>query len=94
MLYDVTTLYFETFHSDDLRIPGFSKDNKPQQPQIVVGLLVTQSGFPLVYEVFSGNTFEGKTMLPILKQFMDNHPGAKPIIVADAAMLSEERLDE
>lgn len=94
VLYDVTTLYFETFHSDDLRIPGFSKDNKPQQPQIVVGLLVTQSGFPLVYEVFSGNTFEGKTMLPILEQFMDNHPGAKPIIVADAAMLSEERLDE
>ena len=94
VLYDVTTLYFETFHADDLRIPGFSKDNKPQQPQIVIGLLVTQSGFPLVYEVFAGNTFEGKTMLPVLERFVSKHPGVKPIIVADAAMLSEERLGE
>jgi len=41
VLYDVTTLYFETFKSDELRITGFSKDNKPQQPQVVIGLLVT-----------------------------------------------------
>lgn len=94
VLYDVTTLYFETFQSDELRIPGFSKDNKSQQPQIVVGLLVTQSGFPLVYEVFAGNTFEGKTMLPVVENFMKQHKEVKPIVVADAAMLSEERLTE
>lgn len=94
VLYDVTTLYFESFHSDDLRLPGFSKDNKSQQPQIVIGLLVTQSGFPLSYEVFPGNTFEGKTMLPIVERFIKMHPEIKPIIVADAAMLSEERLTE
>lgn len=94
ILYDVTTLYFETFKADELRIPGFSKDNKSQQPQIVVGLLVTQSGFPLVCEVFPGNTFEGKTMLPVLESFMKEHKDIKPIVVADAAMLSEERLTE
>jgi hypothetical protein len=94
VLYDVTTLYFETFQSDELRIPGFSKDNKSQQPQIVVGLLVTQSGFPLAYNVFPGNTFEGKTMLPIVENFIGEHKETKPIIVADAAMLSEERLAE
>lgn len=94
VLYDVTTLYFETFQSDELRIPGFSKDNKSQQPQIVVGLLVTQSGFPLAYDVFPGNTFEGKTMLPIVENFIREHKETKPIIVADAAMLSEERLEE
>lgn len=94
VLYDVTTLYFETFKSDELRIPGFSKDNKSQQPQIVVGLLVTQSGFPLVCEVFPGNTFEGKTMLPVVESFGKKHKGVMPIVVADAAMLSEERLTE
>jgi len=52
VLYDVTTLYFETFKSDELRVEGFSKDNKPQQPQIVVGLIVTRQGYPLSYEVF------------------------------------------
>lgn len=94
VLYDVTTLYFETFKTDELRMPGFSKDNKPQQPQVVVGLLVTQSGFPLSYEVFSGNTFEGKTMLPIIEEFISEHRETKPILVADAAMLSAERLQE
>jgi hypothetical protein len=94
VLYDVTTLYVETFQSDELRVQGFSKDNKSQQPQIVVGLLVTQSGFPLVYEVFLGNTFEGKTMLPVVENFIKQHKGVKPMVVADAAMLSEERFTE
>ena len=52
VLYDVTTLYFESFTADELRKQGFSKDSKSQQPQIVVGLLVTTGGFPLGYEVF------------------------------------------
>lgn len=94
VLYDVTTLYFESFKADELKIQGFSKDNKSQQPQIVIGLLVTQSGFPLSYEVFAGNTFEGKTMLPVVEKFISDYPQAKPIVVADAAMLDEERLTE
>ncbi len=92
VLYDVTTLYFESFKADELQIQGFQKDNKSQQPQIVIGLLVTQSGLPLSYNVFAGNTFEGKTMLPVVEDFMPKHPQAKPIVVADAAMLDEERL--
>lgn len=94
VLYDVTTLYFESFKADEFKNQGFSKDNKSQQPQIVIGLLVTQSGFPLSYEVFAGNTFEGKTMLPVVEQFIAGHPRVKPIIVADAAMLDQERLAE
>jgi len=94
VLYDVTTLYFESFKADEFKSQGFSKDNKSQQPQIVIGLLVTQSGFPLISEVFAGNTFEGKTMLPIVEKFISEHPHSNPIIVADAAMLDEERLTE
>lgn len=92
VLYDVTTLYFETFAADDLRIQGFSKDNKSQQPQIVIGLLVTREGFPLGYEVFPGNTFEGKTMIPVLETFAKKHAVATPIVVADAGMLSQENI--
>jgi transposase len=94
VLYDVTTLYFESFKADEFKKEGFSKDNKSQQPQIVIGLLVTPSGFPLSYDVFAGNTFEGKTMLPVVEDFMAKHPQSKPIIVADAAMLDQERLAE
>lgn len=94
VLYDVTTLYFETFASDELRVPGFSKDSKSQQPQIVVGLLVTRTGFPLGYEVFKGNTFEGKTMIPVLEAFAVAHGVTTPTVVADAAMLSHTNVAE
>lgn len=94
VLYDVTTLYFESFKADELRMPGFSKDGMHQQPQVVVGLLVTKSGFPLGYEVFPGNTFEGKTMLPVLDDFCAKHNVATSTIVADAAMLSESLLGQ
>jgi len=94
VLYDVTTLYFESFKADELRIPGFSKDGKSQQPQIVLGLLVTNTGFPLGYEVFAGNTFEGKTILPVLRAFMARVDTKDLVVVADAAMLSEKVLNE
>lgn len=98
VLYDVTTLYFESFHEDDketgLRKTGFSKDNKPQQPQVVIGLLVTADGFPLGYEMFQGNTFEGHTMLPVLEKFQEAHHVATCTVVADAGMLSFENIEE
>lgn len=94
VLYDVTTLYFESHEpDDDLKARGFSKDDKSKQPQIVVGLLVTHQGFPLTHEVFKGNTFEGHTMLGVLQEFKGRHPQANPIIVADAAMLSQENMN-
>jgi hypothetical protein len=67
LFYDVTTLYFESFTEDVLRKNGFSKDNKSEQPQILVALMVTKEGFPIVFEVFSGNTFEGHTIFPWLR---------------------------
>ncbi|MDP2302117.1 MAG: IS1634 family transposase [Ignavibacteria bacterium] len=94
VLYDVTTLYFETFKSDNLRSEGFSKDNKPQQPQIVVGLIVSRQGYPLSYEVYAGKTFEGKTMLDILDKFTKRNGVKRPIVVADAAMLSHDNIVE
>jgi hypothetical protein len=66
VLYDVTTLYFESFKNDEFKRPGFSKDSKSNQPQIVIGLIVTKEGFPVHYEVFNGNTFEGNTFIPIV----------------------------
>lgn len=93
LFYDVTTLYFETFDSDDLRKPGFSKDGKSQQPQILVGLMVTPEGFPVCYEVFAGNTFEGHTMLPIINSFIKEHGVKQFTVVADAAMISNVNIE-
>lgn len=94
VLYDVTTLYFETFKTDTLRKPGFSKDNKHQQSQIMVGLMVTREGFPVSYEVFAGNTFEGTTFLPSILAFKALHKIDTLTIVADAAMLSLDNMQK
>ena len=94
LFYDVTTLYFETFQEDELRQNGFSKDNKSQQPQILIGLIVSQEGFPVGYEVFSGSTFEGHTILPVVKEFIRKHAVKEFTVVADAAMISSENVHE
>ena len=92
LFYDVTTLYFETFKEDDLRRNGFSKDNKSQQPQVLVALMVTKEGFPIAYEVFAGNTFEGHTIIPVIKSFIIKNKVKEFTIVADAAMISNENI--
>jgi transposase len=88
VFYDVTTLYFESFKPDELRKPGFSKDNKPQQPQVLIGLIVDSQGFPVAYEIFPGNKFEGHTLIPVISAFKKKHAINKLTVVADAAMIS------
>ena len=92
LFYDVTTLYFETFKDDDLRKNGFSKDNKSQQPQIVVALMVSKEGFPIAYEIFPGDTFEGNTFIPVIKDFVNKHQVKNLTVVADAAMISDDNV--
>src|SRR3990170_2032505 len=94
VFYDMTTLYFDAEDEDDLRKIGFSKDGKFQNPQIMVGLLVGAGGYPIGYDIFEGNTFEGKTLLPVLEKIEKQYELGKPIVVADAAMLSHKNLTE
>lgn len=92
VFYDLTTLYFEAEDEDDLRKIGFSKDGKFQQPQIMLGLLVGEGGLPIGYDIFKGNTFEGHTLLPTLKNIQQKYGFSSPIVVADAALLSHDNL--
>jgi len=92
VFYDVTTIYFEAQSEDDLRKTGFSKEGKHQHPQIVLGLLVSKGGYPLAYDIFEGNQFEGNTMLPIIDSFKQKYNLKKMIVVADAGLLSKENV--
>lgn len=94
VFYDVTTLYFESFKEYEFQKPGFSKDNKSNQPQIVIGLVVTDDGFPIHYEVFEGNKAETKTFLPVVKAFKAKHQIETLTVVADAAMFSKMNFDD
>lgn len=92
VFYDMTSLYFEAEDEDDLRRIGFSKDGKFQNPQILLGLLVGERGYPIGYDIFEGNTFEGKTLLPVLERIEREHCFGRPVVVADAAMLSRDNV--
>jgi hypothetical protein len=88
VLYDVSTLYFEADQGDGFREPGFSKERR-LEPQITIGLLTGQDGFPLMISAFEGNRAETKTMLPVIEKFMAAHQLPDVTVVADAGMISE-----
>lgn len=92
VLYDVTTLYFEVQKEDEYRKPGLSKERR-LEPQIIIGLLVNQDGFPLGLQSFEGNTAETKTILPVIETFRAEHRLDTITVVADAAMLSLKNLE-
>ena len=90
LFYDCTTLYFESFTPDELKQNGYSKDGKFNQPQVLLALLVTQSGLPIGYEVFPGSTFEGHTIPPILEKIKTKYDLQQVVFVADSGLLSKE----
>lgn len=94
VFYDVTTLYFEIDHEDEIRKTGFSKEGKHQNPQIVLGLLVSVDGYPMAYEIFEGNKFEGYTMLPVIDGFRKRYNLEKLVVVADSGLLSNDNIDQ
>jgi hypothetical protein len=93
LLYDVTTLYFEAENEDDLRKVGYSKERRID-PQIVVGLLVDRTGFPLEIGCFEGNAAETTTLVPIITAFAERHDltDTPMVVAADAGMLSASNL--
>lgn len=92
VFYDMTTLYFESGDEDDLRKTGFSKDGKHQNPQIYLGLLVASKGYPIGYDIFQGDSYEGDTLLPIIEKFEKKYQLDKPVVIADAGLLSKQNI--
>lgn len=92
VFYDMTTIYFEASDEDDLRKTGFSKDGKHQSPQIFLGLLVGVGGYAIGYDIFEGNIYEGHTLIPFLEHISKKFNLDKPIVVADAGLLSNENI--
>ena len=92
VFYDVTTLYFEIEREDGLRETGYSKEGKHQNPQILLGLLVSTDGYPLAYEIYKGKKFEGDTLLPVVNLFRRRYRLKNIIVVADAGLLSNKNI--
>jgi len=92
IFFDATTLHFETFETDSFRSLGYSKVGKHNQPQIVVGLMVTREGLPLGYEVFPGNKWDGHTIVSALTRVKRRSGVNRVVFVADAGMSTEKNI--
>ena len=94
LFYDVTTLYFDSDKPDKLRKPGYSKDGKHSNPQIVLGLLVSGDGCPLAYAIHEGSKYEGHTMLPVVTDFVEKYKLEEFVVVADSGMMSDANVSD
>jgi transposase len=95
VLYDLTTLRFESTRTDlgNLRQFGYSKEMRPDCTQVVFGLLTDEEGIPLGFEVYPGNTFEGETLKSIVTKMKKKFQVKRFIFVADRGLLSKRNLE-
>jgi len=94
LYYDLTTISFETNCQDAIREFGFSKDGKHQHVQIMLALIVTKSGLPIGYEIFKGNTYEGHTLIPTIKDLQKKYRITKITLVADSGLISRDNIKD
>jgi transposase len=93
LLYDVTSTYFEgDAEGNALAQRGYSRDSRGDRPQVCLGLVVTEEGFPLGYEVFAGNRHDSTTVQTIIEAMERKHGSLGRVWVMDRGMVSEENL--
>ena len=92
MLFDVTTLYFESTEDDELRQFGYSKDQKFHTTQVVLALATASNGLPIGYRLFPGNTADVSTLITAIQEWKKIIPIGEVRIVADRAMMTEKNL--
>lgn len=93
VLYDLTTLRFESTLVGGLRQFGYSKERRSDCTQVVLGLLVRPDGVPVGFEVYPGNTFEGTTVADIIKKMRDKFKVRRFIFVGDRGLFSRKNLE-
>src|ERR1700681_4575252 len=98
LLYDLTSTYFEVNASDlpegSKRRHGYSRDKRPDCPQVVIALVVTPDGLPLAYEVLPGNTADSKTLRTFLGKIEQQYGKARRVWVMDRGVPTEAVLAE
>ena len=89
--YDVTNYYFEIKEPDDFRKKGVSKEHRTT-PIVQMGLLMDNSGLPITYKLFEGNTNDSTTLMPVLDELKDEYNFGRVIVVADKGMNTGENI--
>ena len=94
--YDLTSTYFETATAGSAKFPsarfGYSRDRRPDRPQVMIGLLITGEGIPIAHHVFPGNTNDASTLPAVLTDLQSRFAVGKIAVVADRGLISENNL--
>lgn len=96
VFYDTTTLYFESTNDEDgeLRRFGYNKEHRSDCVQVVLGLLVDRDGIPVGYELFPGNTYDGKSVPRVLDKLKSKYQIGRVVFVADRGMVSRDNVKQ
>ena len=92
LFFDVTTLYFESVKSNEIKDFGFSKDGKFKEVQVMLALVTTSEGLPITYKLFPGNTYEGNTLIEVIEELKSEYEVDNIVLVADRAMFNRKNL--
>ena len=95
--YDLTSTYFEGSVQPSQSFPsrafGYSRDSRPDRPQIVIGLLCTTNGIPIAHHVFAGNTNDASTLPGVLNDLAERFAVGRICVVADRGLISASNLE-
>ena len=95
--YDLTSTYFEGSTRTSERFPsrafGYSRDHRPDRPQIMIGLLCTSDGIPIAHRVFGGNTNDATTLPDVLADLAQRFAVGRICVVADRGLMSAANID-
>ena len=94
LFYDITSTYFEgTAHGNPQAKRGYSRDNRPDCPQVCIGLVTSKEGLPLAFEVFDGNRPDVTTTEEMVEIMESKYGKANRIWVMDRGMVSEDNIE-
>ena len=89
--YDVTNYYFEVDEEDDMKRRGVSKEHRPD-PIVQMGLFMDTNGLPITYGLFSGNTLDKQTLIPMMGEITDKYSLGRIVVVADRGMITGDNI--
>src|SRR6516162_3047019 len=93
VFYDLTSTYFEGAGPPELGANGHSRDGKPRNPQVLVGLVMVD-GWPIAHHVFEGNRRDAKTVADVMRDLEQRFGLKRIIFIGDRGMVTSQNLDD
>ena len=92
VLYDITSTYFEGAGPEDFAKHGYSRDGKPQNVQVVVGMVMV-AGWPIAHHVWAGNRIDATTVQEVVADLRTRFAFGRVVFVGDRGMVSDDNIE-